>query len=262
LNESTATAGAERTGGATIRWWDVCGSTVNGFASFEDVPHASSSLALIDRGLCRPSQSSTNHRDDSPTSAPRGAGLSAFIAHRERSGCTSPCFRAALALHALRLVDHFASGIPGDRYNCAGPPREHLACHFLRPRFLCWIVRPNNSFSPDACTVCYLACQFRIDHLSGHDCSSRLMRETPGWGRRKFRRVRLRHGYRHECNLWVAEKGVIRGHNVTVELSNFELSPDAEESMLASWAHGYHKPGKILIVDAKIRFPLRPWARP
>jgi hypothetical protein len=40
---------------------------------------------------------------------------------------------ALLALYASRLVDHLASGIPGDQYNCPGQPREHFACHFLRP---------------------------------------------------------------------------------------------------------------------------------
>src|ERR1051325_8487408 len=40
---------------------------------------------------------------------------------------------ALLALYAPRLVDHLASGIPGDQYNCLGQPREHFACHFLRP---------------------------------------------------------------------------------------------------------------------------------
>ncbi len=32
------------------------------------------------------------------------------------------------------------------------------------------------SFSLDTYTVCYLACQIRIDHFSGQNCSSRFMR--------------------------------------------------------------------------------------
>jgi hypothetical protein len=42
---------------------------------------------------------------------------------------------ALLALHAPRVVDHLSSGIPGDQCNCPGQPREHFACHFLRPAF-------------------------------------------------------------------------------------------------------------------------------
>jgi hypothetical protein len=37
----------------------------------------------------------------------------------------------------------------------------------------------------------------------------------------------VRHAHRHECNPWVAEKGVFWGHCVTVGLCNFEQTPDA-----------------------------------
>jgi hypothetical protein len=37
----------------------------------------------------------------------------------------------------------------------------------------------------------------------------------------------VRHGYRHECDVWEAGKEVIGGHRVNVRLSNFEQTPDA-----------------------------------
>ena len=38
----------------------------------------------------------------------------------------------------------------------------------------------------------------------------------------------VRHGYSHKCDQRVARKGGIRGHRVTVGLSNFEQTRDAE----------------------------------
>ena len=38
-----------------------------------------------------------------------------------------------LAFHSPRLVDHLASRVLGDQYNCPGQPPEHFACHSLHP---------------------------------------------------------------------------------------------------------------------------------
>ena len=130
---------------------------------------------------------------------------------------------AALALRAPRLLDHLASSISGDQCNRPGPPREHLACHFLRHRFLCRIVRPNVPFAHDTCTVCRLVRQFHIEHLFGQNCSSRLMRAitrvgsveiTKGstWiqtrvqsvGRRGWRNCGLLSHRRHGGEIWLS----------------------------------------------------------
>ena|SRR5208337_2209292 len=50
---------------------------------------------------------------------------------------------------------------------------------------------------------------------------------TPVWG--QWKSPMVRHGYRHECNLWAAGKGVIPGHRVTVSVAGLAFGQKAAE---------------------------------
>jgi hypothetical protein len=156
---------------------------------------------------------------------------------------------AALALRAPGPVDHLASGIPGDQDNCPGPPREHLACHSLCPRSMCWIVRPNISLSPDTYTVCYLAFRFRIDHLSGHNCSSRFTRgKLQSGAGGNFRGFDIDRGTSAICG---SRESGDSGSQHDSRVEQFLRTPDAEDDMLALRREDVHKSGEIVIVDGK-----------